>query len=79
MSLIKSSMFSRERTFESMSDGIAGLVGLAPSQARIIPRLPRICPLSHCRRRHFEQVALIGEATVLGSASAADRGLVVSQ
>ncbi len=54
---IKSSLFSRERTFESMSDGIAGLVGLALNLARIPPRLPRFCPLSHCRHRSFVLVA----------------------
>ncbi len=67
LSLIKSSLFSRERTFESISDGIAGLVGLALSLARIPPRLPRFCPLSHRRRRRFVRVASVGEAAVSGS------------
>ncbi len=52
--------------FESMSDGIAGLVGLALSLARIPPRLPRFCPLSHRRCRHFVRVASVGKAAVSG-------------
>ncbi len=51
LSWIKSSLFSREQTFESMSDGIAGLMGLALSLARIPPLLPCFCSLSHRRRR----------------------------
>ncbi len=58
---IKSSLFSRERTFESVSDGITGLVGLALSLARIPPHLPCFCPLSHRRRRRFVRVASVGE------------------
>ncbi len=77
LSLIKSRLFSRERTFESMSDGIAGLVGLALCLARIPPRLPRFCPLSHRRRRRFVQVA--SRPRSRSPASAADRGLVASQ
>ncbi len=60
----KSSLFSSERTFESMSDGIAGLVGLALSLARILPRLPGFCHLSHRWRRRFARVASVGEAAV---------------
>ncbi len=50
--------------FESMSDGISGLVGLALSLARMPPCLRRFCPLSHCRRCLFVQVASVGEAAV---------------
>ncbi len=49
LSCIKSSLFSRERTFESMSVGRAGLVGLALSLARIPPRLLRFRPLCSCQ------------------------------
>ncbi len=61
LSCIKSSLFSRERTFESMSVGRAGLVGLALSLARIPPRLPRFRPLSHRLRRCLVWVASVGE------------------
>ncbi len=50
--------------FESMSDGIAGLVGLALSLAHMPPRLLRFCPLSHRRRHRFVRVASVGEAAV---------------
>ncbi len=66
LSWIKSSLFSRERTFENMSDGIAGLVGLALSLPRIPPCLPCFCPLPHRRRRRFVRVASVDEAAVSG-------------
>ncbi len=66
LSLIKSSLFSRERTFECMSDGIAGLVELALSLAHISPLLLHFCPLWHRRRRCFVRVASVDEAAVLG-------------
>ncbi len=69
LSWIKSSLFSRERTFESMSVGRAGLVGLALSLARIPPRLPRFRPLSHRLRRCLVRVASVGEAAVSRSGS----------
>ncbi len=69
LSCIKSSLFSRERTFESMSVGRAGLVGLALSLARIPPRLPRFRPLSHRLRRCLVRVASVGEAAVSRSGS----------
>ncbi len=52
--------------FESMSDGIAGLVGLALSLAHIPLCLPGFCPLSHHRRRRFVRAASVGEAAVSG-------------
>ncbi len=64
LSWIKSSLFSRERTFESMSVGRAGLVGLALSLARIPPCLPRFRPLSHRLRCRLVRVASVGEAAV---------------
>ncbi len=69
LSWIKSSLFSRERTFESMSVGRAGLVGLALSLARIPPSLPRFRPLSHRLRRCLVRVASVGEAAVSRSGS----------
>ncbi len=66
LSWIKSSLFSRERTFESMSVGRAGLVGLALSLARIPPRFR---PLSHRLRRCLVRVASVGEAAVSRSGS----------
>ncbi len=47
-----------------MSDVIAGLVGLALSLARILPRLPGFCHLSHLWRHRFVRVASVGEAAV---------------
>ncbi len=73
LSWIKSSLFSRERTFESMSVGRAGLVGLALSLARIPPRLPRFRPLSHRLRRCLVRVASVGEAAVSRSGSSSKR------
>ncbi len=62
LSWIKSSLFSRERTFDSMSVGRAGLVGLALSLTRIPPRLPRFRPFSHRLRRCLVRVASVIEA-----------------
>ncbi len=64
LSWIKSSLFSSERTFESMSVERAGLVGLALSLARIPPRLPRFRPLSHRLRRRLVRIASVSEAAV---------------
>ncbi len=55
----KSSKNGTLEKFGIPQNGIAGLVGLALSLARIPPRLPRFCPLSHRRREngipHSEQ------------------------
>ncbi len=69
VSWIKSSLFSRERTFESMSVGRAGLVGLALSLARIPPRLPRFRTLSHRLRRRLARIASVSEPAAVRSGS----------
>lgn len=66
-SRMSSSLFSSERTLARTIEGMAGLCGLAASLARMPPRLPLFCFLSHrLRRIHCGRSAGVGVGDLVG-------------